>query len=230
VALQPLFRTRLEADLADPEFRDAPDSLRQRYRANRIVLNPGGQGRSRLRGEMTGPLWVLMGAAAGVLLIACANVANLLLAHGAARQREMAMRLALGASRFRLVRQLLVESVLLALTGGIAGVAIAAFGSPLVLRFFANPDARLPVSTSPDLRILAFTFAVSTSPASCAASPALRASQPALGPTLKDQSNSVAGGGQARLRKALVAFQVTASLLLLIGAGLFCARWTTCWR
>jgi predicted permease len=221
-ALQPVFRARLEADLADPDFRSAPDSLRQRYRENRIVVNPGGQGPSRLRKEMIAPLWVLMGTAAGVLLIACANVANLLLAHGAARQREMAMRRALGASRFRLARQLLVESVLLALTGGLAGIVIAAFGAPLMLRFFADPDAPLPVSTSPDLRILAFTFAVSTLTGILfGLTPALRASRPDLGRTLKDHSNRLASGGQARLRKALVAFQIAVSLLLVIGAGLF---------
>jgi predicted permease len=221
-ALQPFFRARLEADLADPDFRSAPDSIRQRYRANRIVVNPGGQGRSRLRAEMTAPLWVLMGTAAGVLLIACANVANLLLAHGAARQREMAMRLALGASRLRLARQLLVESVLLALAGGLGGVVIAAFGAPLVLRFFADPAAPLPVSTSPDVRILGFAFAVSTLTGIVfGLIPALRAGRLDPGPTLKDQSNTLAGGGQARLRKALVAFQVAVSLLLVVGAGLF---------
>ncbi|HJS56650.1 MAG TPA: ABC transporter permease [Vicinamibacteria bacterium] len=220
-AVQPLFRTGLEADLADPEFRTAPDELRKRYLENRIAITPGGQGRSRFRQELSGPLWVLMGTAVGVLLIACANVANLLLARGAARQREMALRHALGASRSRLVRQLLVESVLLALAGGLAGVLLAAVGAPMVLRLFASRDAPLPVSTLPDLRILGFTFAVSTLTGILfGLTPALRSSRPDLAQTLKDQATSVAGG-QARLRKALVASQVAVSLLLLIAAGLF---------
>jgi putative ABC transport system permease protein len=220
-ALQPYVRTILEADVADPEFRSAPHELRQRYLQNRIALGPGGWGRSRFRSELSGPLWVLMGTAAGVLLIACANVANLLLARGAGRQREMAMRLALGASRSRLVRQLIVESVLLAMAGGLCGVVLSAFGAPLVLRLFASPEAPLPVSTSPDLRILGFTLAVSTlTGVLFGLAPAFRSSRPELAPTLKDQSASVVGG-HARLRKALVASQVAVSLLLLIAAGLF---------
>jgi predicted permease len=171
---------------------------------------------------MSTPLWVLMGTAAGVLLIACANVANLLLARGAARGREMAVRLALGATRRRLVRQLLVENLLLSMAGGLAGLALAAFAAPLVLGFFVNPETPNPVSTSPDLRILGFTLAVSTLTGMLfGLAPALQASRPDVSPTLKEQAGSVLGGGSARLRKALVASQVAVSLLMLIGAGLF---------
>jgi len=174
-----------------------------------------------MRRALTTPLWVLMATAAGVLLIACANVANLLLARGAARQREIAVRLALGATRSRIAGQLLVESLLLALAGGAAGVAIAAVGAPAVLAFFVSPDAPAPISTAPDWRVLAFTFAISTLTGILfGMAPAIQSTRPAVAPTLKDQAGSVLGG-RARLRKVLVASQIAISLMLLIGAALF---------
>jgi predicted permease len=170
---------------------------------------------------MSTPLWILMATAAGVLLIACANVANLLLARGAARQREIAVRLALGATRARIAGQLLVESVLLALAGGIAGVAIAAVGAPIVLGFLVSSDGPQPISTSPDWRILAFTFAISALTGILfGMAPAVQSTRPDVAPTLKDQAGSVLGG-HARLRKALVASQVAVSLLLIMAAVLF---------
>jgi predicted permease len=220
-SLEPAFRGELRGDLGAPDFNNAPATLRQRYLENRLVFLPGAYGRSSFRRSMTTPLWVLMGIAAGVLLIACANVANLLLARGAARGREMAVRLALGATRRRLVKQLLVESLLLSLAGGLVGLALAAFAAPLVLAFFVNPETPHPVSAAPDLRILAFTIGVSTlTGVLFGLAPALHATRPDVAPTLKDQAGSVLGGG-TRLRKALVASQVAVSLLMLIGAGLF---------
>jgi predicted permease len=220
-SLEPLFRGQLDLDLADREFANATPISRQRYLENRLTLLPGAHGRSNFRSSMSTPLWVLMGTAAGVLLIACANVANLLLARGAARSREMAVRLALGATRGRLVRQLLAESLLLSLAGGLVGLALAAFAAPLVLAFFVDPEGPSPVSTSPDLRILAFTALLSTlTGVLFGLAPALQATRPDVAPTLKDQAGTVLGGG-ARLRKSLVATQVAVSLLMLIGAGLF---------
>ncbi|HEY2943523.1 MAG TPA: ABC transporter permease, partial [Vicinamibacteria bacterium] len=219
--LEPLFRSQLQLDLGDRGLAEAPASVRQRYAQNRLVMLPAAQGRSSFRRALTTPLWVLMGTAVGVLLIACANVANLLLARGAARGREMALRVALGATRRRLVQQLLAESLMLSLAGGLAGLALAAVVAPLVLTFFANPETPPPVSTAPDLRILAFALAVSTlTGVLFGLVPALQATRPDVAPTLKDEAGNVLGG-PARVRKALVASQVAVSLLLLIGAGLF---------
>jgi len=220
-ATEPYFTSLLDADLNDKDFARASARDRARYRENRLAMLDASQGRSGFRRALTTPLWVLMATAAGVLLIACANVANLLLARGAARQREMAVRLALGATRTRLCAQLLVESLVLALAGGVLGLGIAALGAPLVLGFFVSPDAPQPISTTPDWRVLTFTFMLSALTGIVfGLSPALQSTRPNLAPTLKENAGSVVGS-HSRLRKTLVATQVAVSLLLLIGAALF---------
>jgi predicted permease len=220
-SLQPFYKTLLERDLDDRGFASASAQTRKRYSENQLVVADASQGRSGLRRTLTTPLWLLMGTAAGVLLIACANIANLLLARGAARQREMAVRLALGATRARIVTQLLVESLLLAIAGGIVGIAIAAATAPVILGFFVNPDLPQPISTMPDWRILAFTaLVVVLTGVLFGLAPAFQSTRPNVAPTLKDQATNVLGG-QGRLRKVLVASQIAVSLLLLIAATLF---------
>jgi predicted permease len=219
--LEPFYKTTLDRDLADRDFARASEENRQGYRRNRLEIADASQGRSGFRRTLTTPLWLLTATAAGVLLIACANIANLLLARGVSRQREIAVRLALGATRRRLVGQLLVESLMLSFAGGILGIGISALTAPLVLGFFTTPENPQPISTLPDWRILAFTFGTAAFTGILfGLLPALRATRPDVAPTLKEQTTTVLGG-QARLRKILVASQIAVSLLLLLGAALF---------
>lgn len=221
-ALQPFFHSILEMEVKEPAFNHASSYTREQFLKNIINVLPGSQGRSSVRRQLTTPLWVLMAITACVLLIACANVAGLLVARATARQKEMAVRLALGAGRRRIIQQLLVESLLLSLLGGLAGLLLAIWCDRLLMTL-VPPETSLKIATTPDLRILGFTLLVSLATGIIfGLIPALQATRPNLAPTLKDQAGAVLGGGaQMRLRKGLVAAQVTLSLLLLISAGLF---------
>jgi predicted permease len=186
----------------------------------RIELTPVSRGLSTLREQFSLSLKVLMGVVALVLLIASANVANLLLAHGTARQREFAVRLAVGAGRLRLARQLFTESALLAILGGLAGVALAWWGTRLLLLMASDGPEALPVHVTPNMRVLAFTLGVSVL---CAIvfgiAPSLRASR--VEPNTSLKGGKIATVFRNPLAKAFVVAQVALSLLLLVGAGLF---------
>jgi predicted permease len=187
-----------------------------------IVLTPGGKGLSELRENFTTPLYILLAAVGLILLIACANVANLLMARSIARQREVSVRLALGAGRARLIRQLLTESVLLALCGGAAGLLFARWGTIALVAGVANGAGYIPLSVSPDSRVLGFTLGICFLTAILfGLAPALRASRGELTPALKEGSRNGQGRGEGwAAASPLVVFQVAVSLFLLIGAGL----------
>ena len=180
-------------------------------------------GFSGIRNDFSTALIVLMCMVGLVLLIACANVANLLIARAFMRQKEIAVRLSLGASRGRLVRQLLVESLVLSAAGGVVGLALAFLLTRGLLRLVPTDGQPLMINAYPDARILMFTVALTfLTGIVFGLLPALRASRPDPWTTLKDTVGSIAGtGGSLFLRKGLVTAQVALSFLLLFGAGLF---------
>lgn len=185
--------------------------------ASRVALNPA------VDRSLMFVATVLMALVFAVLLIACSNIANLLLARAADRQREVAVRLAMGSGRWRLMRQLLVESLLLALGGGILGTMLAFWLAGAITRF--QPPLPVPISMhlEPDGRVVAFTFTVSLlTGLLCGLMPALRASRLQLVPSLKSDTAAVSlRGRRINLRNGLIVAQVAMSTLLLLGAGLF---------
>jgi predicted permease len=196
---------------------------RERFLSRRLTIVPGGNGVPMLRDMFQEPLFVLMALVGLVLLIACANVANLLLARAVGRQKEIAVRLALGASRGDIIRQTLVESGILAVGGGAIGILLASWTGGILLRLLPLDGITEAISSEPDLRILAFTATVSIF---CGLlfglAPALQFTRPDLVSTLKQQAGNVMVSlGDVLYRKILVIAQVALSLLLLVGAGLF---------
>ena len=221
--LQGLFTQIRQYEMTLPAAKDWSAYGREQFMKGRLLVESAALGYSGLRNEFSTALIVLMCMVGLVLLIACANVANLLIARGFMRQKEIAVRLSVGASRGRLVKQLLVESLVLSLLGGMAGLALAFFLTRGLLAFIPTDGQPLLITPSPDIRILGFTLGLT-----CLTGvvfgllPALRASRPDPWITLKDTMGSIAGtGGSLFLRKGLVTAQVALSFLLLFGAGLF---------
>jgi putative ABC transport system permease protein len=193
----------------------------------RLVLEAGSRGLSDLRRQFSRTLFVLMILVALVLAVACANVAGLLLARAVARRKEIAIRLAMGSSRLRLVRQLLTESVLLSGIGGMLGLLIAYWGSRLLLPLLSQGEIPTQLNLTPDARLLSFGVAVSLlTGVLFGLAPALLATRVDVNSALKNEASGLARGSGSlgaslTFGKIFVVSQVALSLLLLIGAGLF---------
>jgi predicted permease len=205
-------------------FPDAPLSQENLQKLNKahIVLNPMATGLSSLRRKFSESLKILMAVVGLVLLIACANIANLLLARSTTRAREFAVRQALGARRSRLIRQLLTESLILAFAGGVLGIGFAAGASRLLLRLVSGGQATVPLDVSINGRLLLFTLVITCTTAILfGMTPALRATKLELTESLKD-GRAVAGkGARNPLAKILVITQIAFSLVLMVASGLF---------
>jgi predicted permease len=188
-----------------------------------LELGPAGQGFGQLHHQFSRPLFILMGVVSLVLLIACANVANLLLARARARGKEIGLRLSLGASRGRLLRQLLTESIFLGFLGGAVGCVFAYWGTRLLISLISSTGNTLSLAVSPDLRVVGFTAGACLFTAILfGLAPAWRAARTDLVPGLKQSPQNLSTAGlRLGLGKALVVAQVALSLVLLFGAGLF---------
>jgi len=222
-SLQPLLSQILNMEIARPELKDASKYNRDRFLARKIQMEPAATGFSEMRRDYGTALLVLMCMVGLVLLIACFNVANLLIARAVSRQKEIAVRLAVGASKWQLVRQLLIESLVLSAAGGVGGLLLAVAMIRSLLHFLPAGDSPLMLTAWPDARILAFNGALAVATGLLfGLVPALQSLKVDLWNALKDVLGSVTGGGShVRLRKILVTAQVALSFLLLAGAGLF---------
>ncbi|HEY3742210.1 MAG TPA: ABC transporter permease [Bryobacteraceae bacterium] len=204
-------------------------ATKDRERADLPVLwlQEGGSGVDAMRRQYSEPLWILLGMAGLILLIACANIANLLLSRASSRRREMAVRLSLGAGRFRIIRQLLTESILLAMLGAAAGIGVAALGIRLLATWMGNGED-LPIAVGIDWRVLTFTLiAALTTGILFGLAPALEATKVDTTRALKETRSSEAHartrlwGLRFGLSHILVIAQIALSLLLVVAAALF---------
>jgi predicted permease len=188
----------------------------------RLEIGSGSRGLNSAGRNFSKPIYVLGALTGFVLLLACANLANLLLARSAARQREMSVRLALGASRSRVLRQVLTESLLLSFIGGIAGVTLGYFGRNVVPHLLSSSWEETPLNTHFDLRIFAFTATISlVTGVLFGLAPAWQATRANVSTALKDSASSATRRRRGLLGKGLVVFQIALSSLLVISAGLF---------
>jgi predicted permease len=209
------FMSDMAREVADPE-------AQQRLRAQRVFVQSASNGVSDLRRDFSRPLLLLMGAVILVLVIACTNVVNLLLSRGVTRRREIALRLAIGAGRSRVIRQLLTESALLGAVGAALGLMVAAWGAPLALSLVTQGGTPIDLDVAPDRRVLFFTAAVAIGASLLAGVfPALRTARGDLTPAFQANPRSLSVTREStRWGQVLIAAQVALSVLLVAGASL----------
>ncbi|MCX6591936.1 MAG: ABC transporter permease [Acidobacteria bacterium] len=218
--LQPWFKAMLEEDTRRADFPRITTNLRAKFLASTIGLTPAPQGHSSLRRRLSQPLWVLLAATALLLGLACLNVAGLFLARGSARGREITTRMALGASRARIGRQLLADSLVFALAGGALGILLAPFALKALISFLPNDGVANNLQSSIDGRVLLFTMTVSLVAGLLSGlGPALQAGRDSL--ILSLRSRGDAGIGGIRLRRMIITAQIAFTLVLVTGAALF---------
>jgi len=218
--LQPWFKAMLDEDTRRTDFSRFSAEQRRQFLASTLDLTAAPEGHSVLRRDLSQPLWVLFVATAVLLALACLNVAGLFLARGSARHREISTRLALGASRGRIGRQLLTDSLLLAFAGGLLGVVMAPIAVRALIAFLPHDTAANDLHAHVDTRLLLFAFLVSMVTGFLAGSaPALQAGRKSLDSSLRERGGTPSGG--LALRRAIVTAQIAFTLILVIAAGLF---------
>jgi predicted permease len=218
--LQPWFKAMLHEDTRREGFPRITAERRQQFFASTLELTPAPQGHSVLRRRLSQPLWVLFAATAVLLALACLNVAGLFVARGSARGREISTRLALGASPGRITRQLLADSLALALAGGALGVVFAPLAMRALISFLPDDVAANALEADVDARLLLFAFIVSVATGLVTGvAPALHVRRSSLSRSLKERTGTAAGG--ARLRRVMLTAQIACTLILVVGAALF---------
>lgn len=218
--LQPWFKAMLEEDTRRAGFPNITTGRRERFLASTLELTPAPEGHSRLQRRLSQPLWVLFAATAVLLGLACLNVAGLFLARGSAREREIGTRFALGASRGRIGRQLLADSTVLALAGGLLGIAMAPLTMKALIAFLPRDVAANAIQSTVDTRLLIFALLVSVVTGLLTGfAPAMQAGRGSLMSSLRERAGTAFGG--LRLRRAIVTAQIAFTLVLVIGAALF---------
>jgi len=220
---EPPFQVIWHETLDATTSRSETQARRARYLSRKTALMPGATGHSAVRNQFSEPLWLLFALVGLLLLVSCAAVANLLLARSSARQRELAVRLAIGASRGRLVRQLLVEGLVLSLLGAVAGLALSVWSADLLVRSVSTAALPVALEVALDWRVLAFTSIVACAVAVVfTIAPALRSLRLDPGDMIKNGArSSSAGPRESRSARLLVAAQMAFSLMMLAAAALF---------
>jgi len=218
--LQPWFKAMLHEDMGRPGFPVVTPERRQEFLNSSLTLTPAPQGHSPLRRQLSEPLWMLFAATGVLLALVCLNVSGLFLARASTRAREIATRLALGASSGRLARQLLAESLLIAVAGGLLGIAAAPIAVRALIAFIPQGNGANALHSGIDSRLLLFTLLTTTIAGIMSGlAPACQSGRRSLASSLRERGGTAFG--RVRIRKVIVTTQIALALTLVVGAGLF---------